>query len=62
MAKVVVDMGKCSLCKLCVEYCPTQVFSMKDGSLVVRGEYCIECYGCIPLCPEKAIRIEDADP
>ncbi len=57
-----VDYSKCDLCGLCIEYCPTYVFSIKDNKLVVDLEKCIECYGCIPLCPKSAILIKNVDP
>ncbi|MCC6040600.1 MAG: 4Fe-4S binding protein [Desulfurococcaceae archaeon] len=56
--KVEVDTGKCTLCKLCVLYCPTYVFSIVNGRVVADSTKCIECYGCIPLCPSNAIRVE----
>ncbi len=63
LARIIIDQGKCDLCGLCVEYCPAYVFSIREGRLMVREEDCIECYGCIPLCPRGAIEIEpDNDP
>jgi len=62
LVSVMVDRGRCNMCKLCVEYCPAHVFVIIDGELVVKQENCTECYACIPLCPEKAINIIDDDP
>jgi len=55
--RVLVDLEKCNLCMLCVEYCPAYVFSVSSGRITVDNSKCIECYGCIPLCPRSAIRI-----
>jgi len=60
--RLIIDYEKCDLCGLCIEYCPALVFYVRGGKLYAREEDCIECYGCIPLCPEKAIRIELNDP
>ncbi|NPA98748.1 MAG: 4Fe-4S dicluster domain-containing protein [Crenarchaeota archaeon] len=62
MVHVLIDRGKCSLCKLCIQYCPAHVFTLHNDEIIVKQENCTECYACIPLCPEKAIDIIDADP
>ena len=55
---VKVDPVKCNLCKLCVKYCPAGVFALRNNHIEVSSTSCIECYGCIPLCPLQAISIE----
>ncbi|HEC96209.1 MAG TPA: 4Fe-4S dicluster domain-containing protein [Euryarchaeota archaeon] len=63
MAKIIIDHSKCDLCNLCVEYCPTHVFSISpEKSDVVEQEKCIECCACVPLCPKNAIEVIDDDP
>lgn len=57
LARVVIDLNRCTLCNLCVDYCPAYVFSRVDDKVVVDSSKCVECYGCIPLCPAGAIRI-----
>ncbi|MEM0002258.1 MAG: 4Fe-4S binding protein [Desulfurococcaceae archaeon] len=59
--KIEIDNEKCVLCKLCVEYCPSGVFTMENKKLAVNESRCVECYGCIPLCPTSAIRIKVLD-
>ncbi|MEM0199126.1 MAG: 4Fe-4S binding protein [Desulfurococcaceae archaeon] len=55
---VEVDYGKCNTCKLCVEYCPAFVFTLEENRVVVaNGDKCVECYGCVPLCPQGAISV-----
>ncbi|MCS7114830.1 MAG: hypothetical protein RMJ15_08005 [Nitrososphaerota archaeon] len=41
----------------CVEYCPNNVFSFKDGKAIVANPYkCVNgCTACEPLCHKKAI-------
>jgi len=56
--KVEVNPNKCTLCKLCVIYCPTHVFSLINNKITADSTKCVECYGCIPLCPSSAIKIE----
>lgn len=55
---VKIDVDKCNMCRLCVAYCPTYVFSVLENRIVADSSKCIECYGCVPLCPNNAIRIE----
>ncbi len=55
---VKVDLSKCTLCKMCIAYCPTHVFSLIENRIVADSSKCIECYGCIPLCPSGVIKIE----
>lgn len=62
MVKIIIDYNKCDLCGLCVKYCPAYVFYIRGNKLYAREDECIECYGCIPLCPRKALRIEPSDP
>jgi len=60
--KVRIEVARsCSLCGLCVKYCPTNVFSIKGGELEVSEDRCIYCRGCEVLCPEKALRVEMLD-
>ena len=62
LVRIIIDYNKCDLCRLCIEYCPAYVFYTRERKLYAREEDCIECYGCIPLCPKKAIKIEPIDP
>ncbi|MEM2102018.1 MAG: 4Fe-4S dicluster domain-containing protein [Candidatus Bathyarchaeia archaeon] len=42
----------------CVEFCPHEVFEIKDGkATVVNPTKCIYgCTACEPICPKKAIK------
>ena len=45
------------MCKLCIDYCPTNTFVLENGGIKVYEERCIYCKSCEVLCPKKAIRI-----
>ncbi|MHC1635695.1 MAG: 4Fe-4S dicluster domain-containing protein [Candidatus Methanospirareceae archaeon] len=47
----------CRQCKepKCMENCPTDAMSMKEGVVVIDGEKCISCANCVISCPFGAI-------
>jgi NAD-dependent dihydropyrimidine dehydrogenase PreA subunit len=60
MPKPIIDQNKCTQCKSCIEICPMDVFSEKDGKIIVsKPEECIGCKACEANCPEDAIKIVD---
>ena len=50
-----VEIEKCSGCETCIEACPTEAISMKDGFAFIDEEECLECGICVDECPEGAI-------
>jgi 2-oxoglutarate ferredoxin oxidoreductase subunit delta len=59
-ASVVVNEGWCKGCRICVEFCPKQVFEMRGLKAAVRDEpACILCYQCEMLCPDFAIEVNE---
>jgi len=60
MAKITVDMEKCSGCGECISVCPGSVFEFNDEgkSNPVRPEDCQECCSCVEVCPESAIKVD----
>jgi len=56
MAYVVTDL--CSGCRYteCVTVCPVECFHIDDTMTYIDPENCIDCGGCAPACPVKAIR------
>jgi ferredoxin len=47
---------RCSKCQICVNYCPAERFSLKDGFPKSKGD-CTLCLSCINLCPERAMQM-----
>ena len=47
----------CEGCGTCVEACPNQALSLKDGKAVVDYGSCLTCGYCVPHCPVFALRI-----
>jgi pyruvate formate lyase activating enzyme len=56
------DEKKCTLCKKCISWCPTQALSttFKDGSEIISvdNEGCVGCLKCTHKCPESALSYE----
>lgn len=55
-------MGKrCNGCGICIEVCPSFVFSRAHGTVfVAKDEWCIGCGHCTAVCPQEAIIHEAA--
>lgn len=47
-------LESCNGCKKCVQACPMDNISYRDGEILF-GEQCTACYRCVYQCPEKAI-------
>lgn len=52
--KLKIDKNKCIGCGKCVELCPINNLSLKEGKSTSNNR-CTMCYRCISLCPVKAI-------
>ncbi|MCD6384843.1 4Fe-4S binding protein [Candidatus Sumerlaeota bacterium] len=50
-----IDESKCQGCGNCVEVCPTQAISLKDGIASIDETRCVECFRCVSACPIGAI-------
>ncbi len=48
----------CTMCKICVDVCPADIMSLKDGTIDIDYESCIRCYCCQEVCPEGAITVK----
>ena len=55
MAYVVTD--SCRGCRFteCVTVCPVECFHVDDTMTYIDPENCIDCGGCVPVCPVNAI-------
>lgn len=53
----VVDTEKCTGCESCVESCPLEAISMKDGLAVINADTCGDCGACVDACPVQAISV-----
>ena len=53
-----IDYIRCTLCKICVEYCPTGAVEMVQGRpLITSPEKCSYCGICEDLCPVGAVEL-----
>ena len=51
----IINESKCIGCKICVNICPVDAISMKDGKAFIDQETCIHCGKCLHICPVNAI-------
>lgn len=61
MITVAVDERACVGCSLCVDACPTQVFSYdaaRELPVVDKPRECFGCLSCAEICPATALRHE----
>ena len=56
MPYVVTDL--CSGCRYteCVTVCPVECFHVDETMTYIDPEMCIDCGGCVPVCPVGAIQ------
>ncbi len=55
-----IDEEKCEGCGNCVDYCPGDVFELKDDKAkVVRENDCLDCGSCAEECPTQAITFDE---
>lgn len=62
MIQIAVDEDACVGCSLCVDICPTQVFtydSARDLPQVAKAEECFGCLSCTEICPASALEHQD---
>jgi ferredoxin len=54
----VVSAEKCTGCETCIETCPLDAISMKDGLAVIDADTCGDCGACVDSCPSEAITLD----
>lgn len=59
MTRPKINSEECILCKRCLNSCPQEVISEKDGKLRIDQKDCIKCLCCQEVCPEGAIDINE---
>lgn len=49
--------SNCNQCRYteCVSVCPVECFHIDDEMTYIDPDLCIDCGGCIPVCPVNAI-------
>ncbi|MFZ2500130.1 ATP-binding protein [Methanosarcina sp.] len=52
----VIDPEKCSLCRQCSDFCPSNALAALPTRVLVFPSLCHGCGGCTVLCPEEAIQ------
>ena len=56
-----IDQDLCIGCGLCVEVCPAETLSMRDGKAVVTGTYSMACGHCEAVCPVDAVKVAELE-
>ena len=52
------DQEKCIGCRKCVDFCKFNALAYVKNKVVIFDEVCHSCYGCIMVCPNKALHME----
>ncbi|NLE23222.1 MAG: 4Fe-4S binding protein [Actinobacteria bacterium] len=61
---VLLDLGLCKACGICIDLCPEKVFD-RDGlgePVIARPDECSQCLICELHCPDFAIEIRRREP
>ncbi|MBB6446626.1 4Fe-4S dicluster domain-containing protein [Bacillus benzoevorans] len=57
--KIIIDVEKCTLCKVCQRICEKKCFHIGDEHFSLSIKDCTACRLCADICPEKAIIFEE---
>ncbi len=57
ITKPKIDASVCKNCGICMNHCPPQAISEKDGKMAIDRKACISCFCCHELCGSEAITI-----
>ena len=57
---IYVDGDRCGGCATCVDVCPTDAISMRDGVAFIDEDSCTLCAVCVEECPDGAILLVEA--
>jgi NAD-dependent dihydropyrimidine dehydrogenase PreA subunit len=51
MVSITIDQKKCSLCRICTQACPNEIYTVKLQGIEVDKDKCLGCGNCITMCP-----------
>jgi heterodisulfide reductase subunit A len=51
--------GRCDLCGICVDQCPTKAISKGKNEVIINPISCNGCGICIPICPKEALDLKN---
>ena len=57
--RTAIDTEKCRSSGECVQVCPQDAISIKDGRAILDHDVCDLAGLCIPACPHAAISLEE---
>lgn len=60
-----VEVSRCTAwkgCRLCMDTCPQEALSLREGRIVLDKVSCTACGACLPACPQEAIGSPRLDP
>lgn len=58
MYSITVDETKCKVCGECAKMCPSEIYKIEEGRLIVGNtDDCSYCQSCISVCPTAAITV-----
>lgn len=58
MYVITIDEAKCTNCGECVKICPSEVYKLENGRVVVgNSDDCSRCESCLSVCVPGAITV-----
>ena len=48
---IVIKDNKCDYCSTCITVCPPDCIEVRESSITIDHELCIDCDLCIEICP-----------
>lgn len=60
MYVITIDETKCNLCGECAKICPSEVYKVEGGRVVVGNtDDCSNCQSCLSVCQPGAITVSE---
>jgi len=57
-----IDPILCNGCGRCIQVCPSQTITLKNGKALVSGYQSLSCDHCAAVCPADAVKVAAIDP